>query len=156
MNENERYVSENLEELIKGLEPKSFTHLQKLLNYEYFVKISKEEKPNLTDEEIDFQYAMLSLYGEILPNQDLVRKLQRFGKERPEMIKNLGDVVESNKDLRERYFKIIEEKAKNVPSSEKTLAQELGINVPKPEYSFDELVKITDQKYLGLTIFRKP
>jgi hypothetical protein len=149
MNENEQYVSEHLEELIEGLEPKTYRLSLKLMDYDQFVEIARQERPDLNDEELDF------LYARLLVNNDSVRKLQRFGRTRDEMIKNLGDVVESNKRLRDAYFKIVEEKAKTYPEGEKTLAQELGIEVPKIEYSFDEQVKRVDYLYLRLTLIRK-
>ena len=136
-----------IRELMIGIDAKTFQNSLKLYSYGDVAIMLRQSLPEISEEEIEDTYARY-LRGYLI-----VRELQIFGKTRGEIIGNLGNLVENNPLLREEYLNLITNLARNYDSMhERTLAEELGIKLEKPEVTLEQRVRQIDGRLLKLTL----
>lgn len=105
--ETVRFVEDNFEDLLRGIEARIFFASLKVPNSEFIEAHLKARYPHITEDMVD------EVIGRTYGDYFAIRKLQRFGRMRGEIIKNLGDVVENDPVLNFRYFNLVEGRAES-------------------------------------------
>lgn len=139
----DKYIG-RMRELLLGVDARVFQNSLRWHEYDDFALIIQRSFPKASEDSIECAYANYA------KGYLAVRQLQKFGRTRGEIIANLGDVVESNPNLRQEYAGILTELAENYDDShETTLAQEFGLETDG-EVTLEERIKQLDGRLLRL------